>query len=131
MSVRDLLPRDKFDDRHLDDIRALRDEEFSLLAGELLEWIADINWPVAPKIVPILLDRQALVFPHLQKALQSEDIMWKCWIMRLLVPKLKTAYQLELKGEIERLFRLRGTDEDTLCLAGEARACLEACFPKE
>lgn len=89
-NINDLIPKDKFDTTHLEEINRLPDADFVQIADALLEWIQDINWPVAQKILPILIDRQSLMMNSITKALDSQDDVWKYWIIVCIVSKLES-----------------------------------------
>lgn len=128
MKPHELLPKNKFDDKNLNIIRKLPDTQIKLVIYELLEWIQDYNWPIANQVLQILVQRQELVFPYISDILKGNDVMWKYWILELLIPSLERDYQFELKEDIEALASLKGTDEDTLVIIEQAKICIEKCF---
>lgn len=130
MDTHALLPKDKFDDSNLKVIRKLPDAEIKPIIYELLEWIQDYNWPIANQVLQILVERQELVFPYISGVLKGNDIMWKYWILELLVPKLKGEYQFALREDIEALASEKGTDEDTLAIIEQAKVCIDKCFTR-
>ena len=123
-----MLPKDKFDDNNIEKLKNLSDGELEPLIPELLTWLQDYNWPVAEGVLRVLTTRENLVFPHIEEILESDDLMWKIWIMDLLIPQFSHEHKLELKERIEELMTLSGTDEDTQAVIGFAKACYEKCF---
>lgn len=53
-NIYDLVPKNKSDISHLKELESLSDDEIRPVLFMLLEWIKDMNWPVAPKILVIL-----------------------------------------------------------------------------
>lgn len=54
--LNDLLPKDKFDIDKVEKLKGLNRGELIPLLPELLKWIQDMNWPIAPKIAKLLLE---------------------------------------------------------------------------
>ena len=50
-NIKTLLPKYKFDDSNLEEIKLLNDSDLSQITSELLIWTKDANWPIFPKIV--------------------------------------------------------------------------------
>lgn len=119
--MKDLLPKDKFDNANLEKIASLSDNEIKPIIGGLMEWVQDYNWPVAKEVVPILIARQNLIVPYLSEILSSKDIMWKYWIMDLIIPELTHDNQMILKNDIKQLSQLTGQDEDSLEIVNIAK----------
>lgn len=86
--IYDLVPKNKFDSSHIEDLKRLTDKEIAPILPALLEWIQDMNWPVAHKVLPVLALHQSSLIPHILKALAPEekDDMWKYWIITCLLP---------------------------------------------
>ena len=67
MNSQALLPKDKFDLDVVNRLSSATPEQVSGVAPSLLEWIADMNWPVASEIIQVLpgfykvLDRKSVV----------------------------------------------------------------------
>lgn len=51
-----ILPKDKFDVPALEWLKTIPISEVKPLLPELIEWIADINWPIADHAIMFLLD---------------------------------------------------------------------------
>ena len=128
MDARDLLPKDIFDNSNIEKIRALTENDFSLIAYDLLEWLQDYNWPVSNDIIQVRIDRQNLVVPYISDILAGKDIMWQYWILELFIPNIKREYQVLLKKDIETLASQTEKDEDTLAVVAAAKKCLDKCF---
>ncbi len=68
----------------------------------LLEWVQDMNWPVAQILAPFLASIGSPLIPHIQQIFKTDDEVWKYWIIsRILMesPELATA----LRAEVERI----------------------------
>lgn len=75
-------------------------EQIRRVLPELLTWLQDINWPVAPCILKALgpLDA-ALILPVLD-ILAGDDEMWKYWIISNLLPLVRTEVRQALHPRI-------------------------------
>lgn len=88
MNEQELIPKDKFD---LDAVKRLslaRPEQVSVVATSLLEWVADMNWPVASEIIHVLPKFYKELLPSIEQILinQKKDTVWIYWIIsRLLI----------------------------------------------
>lgn len=128
MNAESLLPKDKFDDSNLEMISKLTDEQIRPIILQLLEWLQDYNYPIADGILQILIAKQNLVIPYLSDILNGNNVMWKIWIMNLLIPKLSYNNRTQFKKIIERLSLQTEQDEDTIEIVNCAKECLERCY---
>ena len=87
-NIKTLLPKDKFDDSNLEEIKLLNDSDLFQITSELLTWTQDANWPIFPKIVEIIVARQDLFIGEISKVFQTDDLIWKYWILTKVYPKL-------------------------------------------
>lgn len=87
-NVKELLPKDKFDNSNIEKLKLLSDEEIRPICPRLLEWIQDYNWPVAKNILPVLVLHQEIITPLIIDILtpEEEDDDWKYWIIVCLLP---------------------------------------------
>ena len=53
-NIKDLIPKDKFDVSSFEQLMALNDAEIDPIIPELLKWIQDMNWPVAPSVIKVV-----------------------------------------------------------------------------
>lgn len=111
-SLRDLIPKDKFDNSTINQLCKLTDNEMEPIIFDLLEWLQDYNWPIARDILPIVVLHQNIAMPHILTILQGNDIMWKYWIIELVIPYLIYPNKQLVKSELERLSSLEIIDED-------------------
>jgi len=131
MNVKELVPKNKLDDSNIEKLYILSDEEIKPIIYDLLEWLQDYNWPVADKVLKVLLKREDLVFPHIKNILKCDDFMWKYWIMDLLIPSFNMEHKKELKQDLLDLINDSQTDEDTNDLREVAIECYNECFKNE
>lgn len=111
-SLRDLIPKDKFDNSTINQLCKLTDNEMQPIIFDLLEWLQDYNWPIARDILPIVVLHQNIAMPYILTILQGNDIMWKYWIIELVIPYLIYPNKQLVKSELERLSSLEIIDED-------------------
>ena len=66
---------------------SLNDEEIDAIIPELLEWIQDMNWPVAPSIIRVLAAHRKATEKYLPALLKPEqnDAEWKRHIIAYLL----------------------------------------------
>lgn len=85
--IKNLIPKDKFDTSSFEQLMALRDEEADVIIPDLLEWIQDMNWPVAPYMIRVLAKQREVTEKHLLVLLKPEqkDAEWKLHIIRNLL----------------------------------------------
>ena len=100
-NIKTLLPKDKFDDSNLEEIKLLNDSDLSQITSELLTWTQDANWPIFPKIVEIIVARQDLFISEISKVFQTDDLIWKYWILTSICPKLSLENIDFLKKDFE------------------------------
>lgn len=81
MNVKDLVPKNKFDDTSIDTLKRLSYEEIEPIVPDLLEWLQDMNWPVASEVRDVLTPFIDQLFPEFQKIFTSNDGLWKYWIL--------------------------------------------------
>lgn len=91
-----LLPVDKHDLSKAEAIVALGYPAVGALLPELIAWMQDINWPVAKVLTPFLAGIGEPLAPHLQMIFESEDHVWKYWVLdKLVAPSPRLAVALE------------------------------------
>ncbi|SDG29537.1 protein of unknown function [Paenibacillus sp. cl6col] len=101
--VKQYLPTDKCDYDSIDRLKSLKPEELQRIIPELLEWIQDINWPVAPKIIEILIPLDKLLLPQLRVILRCNEYDWIENCLWYLVRRLNSDTLLELRNELVML----------------------------
>src|SRR5882757_8668456 len=100
MDIRKLIPKDKFDDKGIDELKKLSFEQLKPILPELLKWLQDMNWPVARSIADILKPFADKMTPELIKILKTNDSMWEFWV---LINLARNTTDPLLLTEIERI----------------------------
>ena len=100
--LQDLLPKDKLD---VDAVRRLSAQGYPAvepLLPALLEWMQDLNWPIAQALHPFLVDLGEPLAPHIRSILRTDDDIWKYWVLICVVAE-SPPLLLTLKPELEAL----------------------------
>ena len=115
-NIKTLLPKDKFDDSNLEEIKLLNDSDLFQITSELLTWTQDANWPIFPKIVEIIVARQDLFVSEISKVFQTDDFIWKYWILTNICPKLSLENIDFLKKDFDNMAKvlLTNTEEEEI-----------------
>ena len=111
-NIKILLPKDKFDDSNLEKIKLLNDSDLSQITSELLTWTQDANWPIFPKIVEIIVARQDLFISEISKVFQTDDLIWKYWILTNICPKLSLENIDFLKKDFDNIAKVLPTNTE-------------------
>ena len=111
-NIKNLLPKDKFDDSNLEEIKLLNDSDLSQITSELLTWTQDANWPIFPKIVEIIVARQDLFIGEISKVFQTDDMIWKYWILTNICPKLSLENKDFLKKDFDNMAKVLSTNTE-------------------
>ncbi len=82
------MPKDKFDSEAVERLSRLEENLLEPLIPQLLEWIQDMNWPVAQLVCDLLAAHRKITEPHLPALLKAEqtDEIWKYNIIKYLLP---------------------------------------------
>jgi len=99
----DLLPRHKFDNDRVEMIKKMDRDKIVLLLPNLLEWIQDMNWPVAPSVLELLLTFPEEIVPHVQDVLFSDDDNWKWFALHFLVIELPEESRVPFREYLTRV----------------------------
>jgi len=98
-----MIPKDKFDLQAVHELSEVSDQDVVDIADQLLEWLADANWPVFDGVLSRLsLIGDDLVAP-VQTIISGTDGAWKANIVYSLIPKFSIETQLKYKGMLENL----------------------------
>ncbi|MGK5004705.1 DUF5071 domain-containing protein [Janthinobacterium sp. LB2P70] len=118
------LPRDKHDTQHAQALIALRWDDIAPAMPQILEWVQDVNWPVAAVLLPYLAGVGARLAPYVKTVLAGNDEQWKYFILQGTVrhsPGLAAA----LNGELTRFALMPTPGELEAGVAEVAREILE------
>ncbi len=87
MNEQNLIPKDKFDLDAAKRLSLATPEQVSVVATSLLEWIADMNWPVALELIHVLPKFYKEIIPSIELILinPENDAIWKYWIISQLL----------------------------------------------
>ncbi|WP_253896093.1 DUF5071 domain-containing protein [Solibacillus sp. R5-41] len=96
------------------------------LLPQLLEWIQDMNWPVAEPVLEVLLQYPTKLIPHVEEVLLGNDDMWIYWCLVKVFPALPDFSKQVLVNAVEQLAMQKITpfNEDIVETAKEA---LQSC----
>ncbi|MNL13746.1 hypothetical protein D3C87_1346630 [compost metagenome] len=108
MDIKALIPKNKFDEEVIDGLKALSFDQLKPIIPELLEWLQDMNWPIARPIADILEPHVDRMVPELIKIFKTNDGMWKLWILINLARHTKDPLLL---SEIARIAKFPTKDE--------------------
>ncbi|MCA1295415.1 DUF5071 domain-containing protein [Paenibacillus sp. alder61] len=68
-----------------------------------MEWLQDINWPIAMDVSKLLLTVPVETIPFIRNVLAGDDDIWKEWCLRYIVKDLPTELRENLKEDLERI----------------------------
>jgi len=108
MDIRELIPKHKFDEDVIDKLKALSFEQIEPIIPDLLEWLQDMNWPIARSIADILQPFVDKMIPEIIKIFKTNDGIWKMWVLINLARYTKDNLLL---SEIERIAKFPTRDE--------------------
>lgn len=122
--IRDLLPRDKLDLERAEAIVALGYPAVAPLLPDLMLWLQDSNWPVCDVIAPFLASLGAPIVPEVRHVLESDDAIWKGWVLLYVVGRSKEV-QEAVRDQLVRIADTEPTDEEGEGLPEIAREILQ------
>ncbi len=99
------MPKNKHDIYAVECLDKEMPENVIPLLPELMEWLKDMNWPVANAILPLMIryqDETTRIAMDILKKEQNDDI-WKYWIIKHFVPALSDKNQRILFDSLERI----------------------------
>lgn len=100
--LRHLLPRDKCDVERAEALVALDWEDAESALPEVLEWLQDLNWPVAAVFQPFLVKAGARLAPFLRPIFDADDDIWKYNILVAIASHSSTLADA-IRPELQRL----------------------------
>jgi hypothetical protein len=119
------LPRDKHDTENAMTLVSLGWERVKPVMPQILDWMQDMNWPVARVFQPFLVQVGAPLAPYLQTVFESDDDAWKYSILVGIVdqsPELAVA----LRADLERLSESPTAGEQLEGLSEQAKEILRS-----
>lgn len=103
MDLNGCIPKDKFDTAAIERARQIGFPALNPVVPDLLAWIQDANWPVAPRVGSLLSDAGPEILPFIRAVLNGDDAVWKRWTIELVLKDACAEVIVGLCEEIERL----------------------------
>lgn len=114
MDINKCIPENKFDTAAVEQASAIGFPTLNPILSNLLVWVKDANWPVAAGTASLLSNAGPEIVPHIKEVLNSEDGMWKYWVIKLVAKKLASDVRSELRTDLVRL-TTAPTPDDICC----------------
>lgn len=116
--LRAALPRGKDDQPSIERIRALDYPAIDPILPHLMTWLQDMNWPIAGQIATLLIQIGRPLLPHIRRVLESNNDLWKYWVLGYLIKHLDPDVIAELRDDLVEISRREDTEE-AYAVAGE------------
>jgi hypothetical protein len=100
---RHLIPSSKHDLAAVERLNAADRSEVVSIVGELLDWTADGNWPVAAPLATFLVSLEELLVPAVQRVLTGNDPSQIYFCLDLIVNKLPDEVVVKLERELQAI----------------------------
>lgn len=81
MNLNELIPKDKGDFLAVYKLEDYTYEEVKSIVPELMTWLQDINWPIAGVMADNLLRYQDDIEDEIMFVLNTNDEVWKYWVI--------------------------------------------------
>jgi hypothetical protein len=98
--INQLVPQDKFDTARARAAVIAGYPAVKPILPHLLEWLQDINWPVAQILYPFLASIGTPLVPYIQHVLETDDEIWKHWVITIVIsesPEVSAHFRETLK----------------------------------
>ncbi|SMO93232.1 protein of unknown function [Chryseobacterium rhizoplanae] len=100
-NIRDLIPKNKGDLSTAEKLTNYSYEELKEIIPNLLEWLQDMNWPVAKPVSEYLESINDKITTELLSIIKrNDDEVWKYWIITIFGPITQSPI---IKNEIIRI----------------------------
>ncbi|MDF2550901.1 MAG: hypothetical protein K0R77_176 [Chryseobacterium sp.] len=83
MNLNQLIPKDKSDLLPAYRLEDYKYEEIKSIIPQLMEWLQDMNWPVAGILAENLLRYQDDIEDEIMFVLNTNDEVWKYWVISI------------------------------------------------
>jgi hypothetical protein len=103
MDLNDCIPKDKFDIDALELAGHVGFPKLNSVLPDLLTWVQDANWPIAPQTASLLSQAGSEISPHIKAILNSDDAVWKYWTIDLVVRHLSPDILVDLRDDLAKL----------------------------
>ena len=123
-----LIPQNKFDTSTIKQLDRIKTEQISTISMQLLEWIADMNWPVAQELIKVLprFHKELMIDIKYILSDKVDDSIWKYWIINSLLPLFPPDGQTVFLPDIQRLAAMAASNEDEKNLIDAAKTFIES-----
>jgi hypothetical protein len=81
--IQDLIPKDKHDIQRAENLKNYSYSELKPIIPELLEWLQDLNWPVAKPVSEYLKCITENISLEILDVLRTNDAVWKYWTISI------------------------------------------------
>lgn len=122
------VPRHKHDHEHVRQAIAAGWPAVAPVLPELLQWLQDMNWPVAKGLTPFLASIGEPLVPEIRRIIATDDVMWKCWVVQELV-KPNPAVLATLRPDLVAIATMEPRDEDEAYLRDVVQEALRVKQP--
>ena len=96
----DLIPKNKFDIETAEKLKNYSFEIIKPIIPSLLEWLQDMNWPVAKPVSLYLVSINDKITDEILEVFKTKDEIWKYWMISNFGP---ITTSIEIRNEIERI----------------------------
>lgn len=123
-----LIPQNKSDTSTIKQLERIKTEQISTISMQLLEWIADMNWPVAQELIKVLprFHKELMIDIKYILSDKVDDSIWKYWIINSLLPLFPPDGQTVFLPDIQRLAAMAASNEDEKNLIDAAKTFIES-----
>lgn len=125
MKLETCIPADKFDEAAVERAASLGYPTINPILPDLLEWVQDINLPIAPGVAKLLSKAGTEIAPHINAVFKSDDGIWKYWVLTNLAEHLEGEVWALIEPEVVRLSRSPTADDTAEEVDVVARECLD------
>jgi hypothetical protein len=99
-NIQNLIPKHKFDIEIAEKLTDCAVEDIKPIIPSLLEWLQDMNWPIARPISKYLISINDQITNEILEVFKTKDEVWKYWIISNFGP---ITTSIEVRNEIERI----------------------------
>lgn len=100
MNYKNILPQHKSDVERAEQLKHYSSLSLKPIIPDLLEWLQDLNWPVAEPVADYLKSIHEEITEEILAVLSTDDNIWKYWIIETFGPITTSK---ELIAVIERI----------------------------
>jgi len=109
--ISSFVPKNKSDYESIARLKTLKNEGIEQIADEILEWVQDINWPIASEICDLLIPLDTKIISGVRKILNTEDYDWIYNCLNYIVKFLSKDAILEIEEELMRIVLTPNNEE--------------------